>query len=100
MALTEACMLLLTMALQAMLIVNLTVMAFFQLAAGWLSDKGMPRVWFCFGVFTVAAGISCPVLVAMPRAGIAGAWLLHTLLMVILACVLGVIPGEEDVCMK
>lgn len=79
-----------------MLITNLVLMAFIQVAAGWLSDKGIPRVWLCFGVFTVAAGISCPVLMAMPRATIAGAWLLHTLLMLIMACVLGVVPGREN----
>eukprot|EP00878_Enallax_costatus_P017013 GHUV01017861.1.p1 GENE.GHUV01017861.1~~GHUV01017861.1.p1 ORF type:complete len:573 (+),score=108.97 GHUV01017861.1:493-2211(+) len=78
---------------QAMLIVNLALMGGIQLASGWLSDKGVPRIWLCFGVFTVATGISCPVLLALPTASFAGAWLLHTLLMMIMACVLGVIPA-------
>jgi hypothetical protein len=79
---------------QAMLIVNLTVMGVVQLAAGWASDKGMPRVWSCFAVFTVAAGISVPVFIGFARVSAAGCWLLHLLLMVLMGWVLGVVPGE------
>jgi hypothetical protein len=57
---------------QAMLIVNLTVMGAVQLAAGWASHKGMPRVWSCFAVFTVAAGISVPVFIGFARVSAAG----------------------------
>jgi hypothetical protein len=78
---------------QAMLIVNLTVMGAVQLAAGWASDKGMPRVWSCFAVFTAAAGISVPVFIGFARASAAGCWLLHLLLMVLMGWVLGVVPG-------
>lgn len=80
---------------QAMLIVNLSVMGAVQLAAGWASDKGMPRVWSCFAVFTAAAGISVPVFIGFARCGVAGCWLLHLLLMVLMGWVLGVVPGEE-----
>jgi hypothetical protein len=81
---------------QAMLIVNLTVMGMTQLAAGWASDKGMPRVWSCFTVFMVAAGISVPVFIGFARASAAGCWLLHLLLMVLMGWVLGVVPGERE----
>jgi hypothetical protein len=80
---------------QAMLIVNLTVMGVMQLAAGWASDKGMPRVWSCFAVFTVAAGISVPVFIGFAHVSAAGCWLLHLLLMVLMGWVLGVVPGER-----
>jgi MFS family permease len=79
---------------QAMLIVNLTVMGAVQLAAGWASDRGMPRVWSCFAVFTLAAGISVPVFIGFARASAAGCWLLHLLLMVLMGWVLGLVPGE------
>ncbi|WIA40965.1 hypothetical protein OEZ86_004615 [Tetradesmus obliquus] len=78
---------------QAMLIVNLSVMGAVQLAAGWASDKGMPRVWSCFAVFTAAAGISVPVFIGFARCGVAGCWLLHLLLMVLMGWVLGVVPA-------
>jgi hypothetical protein len=79
---------------QAMLIVNLTVMGAVQLAAGYASDRGMPRVWSCFAVFTLAAGISVPVFIGFARASAAGCWLLHLLLMVLMGWVLGLVPGE------
>jgi hypothetical protein len=44
---------------QAMLIVNLTVMGAVQLAAGWASDRGMPRVWSCFAVFRASTAGCC-----------------------------------------
>uniref|UniRef100_A0A383VPF9 Major facilitator superfamily (MFS) profile domain-containing protein n=1 Tax=Tetradesmus obliquus TaxID=3088 RepID=A0A383VPF9_TETOB len=78
---------------QAMLIVNLSVMGAVQLAAGWASDKGMPRVWSCFAVFTAAAGISVPVSIGFARCGVAGCWLLHLLLMVLMGWVLGGVPA-------
>lgn len=81
---------------QAMLIVNLIVMAGTQLAAGWASDKGVPRVWSCFGVYLVAAAISVPVFLGFRHVAVAGAWLLHLLLMVLMAWVLGVIPGGQQ----
>jgi MFS family permease len=80
---------------QAMLIVNLSAMGLVQLAAGWASDKGMPRVWSCFAVFTLAAGISVPVFIGFARASAAGCWLLHLLLMVLMGWVLGVVPGAK-----
>eukprot|EP00775_Hariotina_reticulata_P009249 gene9249-9415_t len=78
---------------QIMLMVNLLVMAGMQLLSGFVSDKGLPRLWSSIGVYVVAAGISVPYFMGINRGSVAGGWLLHALYMALLGWVLGIVPA-------
>ncbi|KAF8062751.1 kgtP [Scenedesmus sp. PABB004] len=78
---------------QGMLVCNLMLVAVMQLTAGWAADRGMPRLWSCFAVMVAAAGVTLPAFLGFARARVAGAWLLHAMLMMMLGWVLGLIPA-------
>lgn len=80
---------------QAMLLVNFGAMIVGQLAAGAISDRGLPRLWMCLAVHAAAAGACFPLFAygfQHAAGGIAGAWLMHSALMVVMGLVLGLIP--------
>jgi len=78
---------------QLMLMGNLLVMSGMQLLSGFVSDKGLPRLWSSIGVYVVAAGISVPYFMGINRCSIAGGWLLHAVYMALVGWVLGIVPA-------
>jgi hypothetical protein len=79
---------------RGMLIVNFLVLMATQLAAGYASDKGMPRLWSSISVFVIAGAICGPVLLfGMRPHDLTSAWLLHALLLALVGWVLGIVPA-------
>jgi MHS family proline/betaine transporter-like MFS transporter len=75
-----------------MVLTCMVVFTFVVPIAGWLSDKGMPRVKASLGVFVIAGGVAIPMFLAFQTKSLVACWLLQCFSLMMTAFTMGLLP--------